>query len=91
MNAPLLVLATGAILAGMVLLWWVCPVLQMLFMLSKPAPHAQNGELSNKEIKNGSDGSLLSFRAVSDTDTQIINLWSRSYFWHDAIFVPRGE
>ena len=85
MNAPLLVLATGAILAGMVLYGGFVGSAGVVHV-KQPAPHAQNGELSNKEIKTALTEAAELSRS-SDTDTQIINLWSRSYFWHDAIFV----
>lgn len=85
MNAPLLVLSAGAILAGGI--FYGAFVGSSEVTLTKVHTVAKNHEdISKKDIQKALTQATEQTRN-SETDTQVINLWSRPYFWHNSIYV----
>jgi len=85
MKIPLLVLSTGAILIGG-MFYGAFVGSPEITKPEKPVIVQHHEELSNENIKETLRNAADESRRAGD-DKKYVNMWSRPYFWHDAIYV----
>ena len=85
MKIPLLVLSTGAILIGG-MFYGAFVGSPEITKPEKPVIVQHHEELSNENIKEILRNAADESRKAGD-DKKYVNMWSRPYFWHDAIYV----
>ena len=85
MKMPLLVLSTGAIMAGGIF-YGAFVGSQEISKPEAPVAVQHHGEPSKESIKETLRQAADESRKTGD-EKQYINMWSRPYFWHDAIYV----
>lgn len=85
MNAPLLVLASGAIMAGSI--FYGAFVGSSKVSFDKAASIYQKHErIEKSDIHKALTHSIKTSHDNGES-TKVINLWSRPYFWHNTIYV----
>ncbi len=85
MKAPLLVLSTGAILAGGIF-YGAFVGSPEITKPETPVVVQHNKALDKEDIQKTLRHAADKSRKAGD-DKKYVNMWSRPYFWHDAIYV----